>query len=432
MAPQRQIQGEQYIICESPEINVGWIGGWKRGIARVFPAFRSRNYRLYFAGQLISLIGTWLQMVAQGWLVWQLTGSALAVGSVAAVAGLPMFLFSFFGGMAADRFDKRKILFFTQASAMVLALALGGLTVTDRISVPAIAFLAFLLGVVHAIDSPARQAFVVELVGKKYLQSAIALNSGIFNGARVIGPSIAGFVIYFAGTGGAFLMNGVSYLAVLAALLFIKTKSNLPEVHPHPMRAIQQGLFYAWTHPVIKTLLFLTAVTSIFGWSYATMLPVIAAGTFGLNAQGLGFLYSAAGLGALAAMVLVSAFSAKIHPSVFIFGGNALFAAGIFLFTLAAHLPLALFFLFIAGLGLLAQFSTINGTIQHLVSDNFRGRIMSLYTFMFIGLMPLGNAEIGYLSERFGTAHAIQINTAIVLLLGLLVFLKAKNVNLRQ
>lgn len=378
------------------------------------------------------MVGTWLQMVAQGWLVLQLTNSALMVGLVAAAAALPALVFSLLGGVIVDRFDKRRILLFTQTSAMTLAFALGGLTVMDKISVPIIAFLAFLLGTVSAVDAPARQAFAVELVGKKDLQSAIVLNAGIFNSARVIGPSIAGFLIALVGTGGAFLLNGLSYFAAIAALLFIRTGIKVPEIHPHPLRAIQRGISYAWTHPTVQTLLLFTAVTSMFGWSYTTMLPVIAQRTFGLDAQGLGFLYAASGLGALVATVLVSAFSARIGPLLFIIGGNALFAVSIFLFTLTSFLPLALFLLFFAGLGLLAQFSMTNGTIQHSVTDAFRGRVMSLYTLMFLGLAPAGNAEIGYLSERFGTAHAIQINTAIALLFGLLVFLNRKRINSRS
>ncbi len=359
------------------------------------------------------MIGTWLQMVAQGWLVLQLTHSVFLIGLVAAIGSLPTLLFSLIGGVIVDRFSKRKILFFTQSASMILAFILGFLTVFGLINVWEIAFLAFLLGTVNAVDAPARQSFVIEMVGRNHLASAIALNSGTFNGARIIGPSIAGFLIAIFGSGGAFIINGISYIAVIAALIFIKVKEVVRETHPHPLRALKNGLSYTFNHPVIRTLLILTGVTSVFGWSYNTIMPYIAQNVFHVGADGLGYLYAASGFGALLAVVVVSALSHKVKPLFFILGGNILFVLSIIAFTFTSNFWVALPWLFLSGLGLLLQFSTMNTTIQHLVEDNFRGRVMSLYTLMFLGFFPVGNFQIGFLSEHFGTSFAIRSGAVI-------------------
>lgn len=416
---------DKHIHDRGPGISAGVSAGWLNRVTAAFPALRSRNYKLYFTGQFISLTGTWLQVVAQGWLVLKLTNSAFLVGFVAGLATLPMLIFSLFGGVIVDRFPKRKILLFTQAASMALAFILGLLTVLGLINVTEISVLAFLLGTVNAIDAPARQAFVIEMVERESLASAIALNSGIFNGARVIGPGIAGFLIAAVGTGGTFLINSLTYVAVIIALAFIDVKRPPGrKAHPSPLLAIKEGLGYSFTHPVIRTLLILAGVTSVFGWSYAAMLPVVAQNIFHLDAAGLGHLYAASGLGALVATILVSLFSERISPLWFIFGGNTLFAFSLILFTFTSSLTLALPLLFLSGLGILSQFSMMNATIQRLVEDSVRGRVMSIYVLMFIGLTPFGSFEAGILSERFGPAPAIRLGALIVFAFGVLVFLK--------
>ena len=391
-----------------------------KSILAVFPALRSRNYKLYFSGQIVSMIGTWLQIVAQGWLVLKLTNSAFYVGLVAAVSSLPTMLFSLLGGVIVDRFPRRSVLLFTQSAAMVLAFLLGALTLAHLAAIWNIMLLAFLLGCVSAVDAPARQAITVELAGKEYLPSAIALNSSIFNGARVIGPSLAGFLIALVGTGGAFILNGVSYIAVIIALLFINVSFVVPAKQSSPVQAIKEGLGYSWTHPVIRTLLGFTVINSVFGWSYTTMLPVIAQNTFHAGAAGLGYLYAASGLGALLATVLVSAYSGRISNVVFIVGGTLLFSVSIIAFTFTVVMAWALVFLFISGTGLIASFATINSTLQSMVEDRYRGRVMSIYTLAFLGLTPFGNLQVGYLSEHFGTGVAIRVGAIIVLIGGML------------
>lgn len=419
---------EESIINESPEISMGENPVLYEKLIAFFPAFGSTNYILYFFGQLVSLIGTWLQMVAQGWLVLQLTNSAFLIGVVAAAGTLPSLLFSLFGGVIVDRYPKKYILFFTQISSMICAVIMGVLTIMHVITVFEIILLSFLLGIVTALDIPARQAFVVELVDKDSIASAVALNSGIFNAARVIGPSIAGFLIALVGTGGAFVLNGISFIAVVIALYYIRVPIIVSNKHLHPWKAIKEGVAFSFAHPILRVLLIFTGIVSIFGWSYTTVMPVIAQDTFHLDASGLGLLYAAGGLGALVATGLVSGFSHKISSTMFIIGGNILFALALGLFTLTHNLPLALVLLFFSGIGLLTEFATINTAIQHMVDDEVRGRVMSIYSLMFIGLSPLGNVEVGFLAERFSSAFAIQVGAILVFISGIVVFSLRKRI----
>lgn len=414
---------EDFIINESPEISVGGNLRWVKKLGATFPALQNKNYQYYFYGQLVSLIGTWLQIVAQGWLVLQLTNSAFLVGLVAAVALVPSLLFSLFGGVIVDQFSKKKILLFSQSAAMVLAIILGILTLTDNISVWGIGTIAFLLGTVNAIDNPARQAFVPEIVSLEQLPSAIALNSGAFNAARVIGPSIAGVLIAVVGTGGAFIFNGLSYFAVLAALLSMKIETFSKPAKKNALQAIKEGISYSISHPIIRVLISITGVVSIFGWSYMTIMPVIAKHQFGLDATGLGYLYAASGMGSLVATFIVGAYAKKIPPVWFIFGGNSLFAISIILFSYTSSLVFALPLLFLVGMGLLSQAAMMNTIIQSLVQKELRGRVMSIYILMFLGLAPLGNFQIGWLSEQYSTGFAIRLGAVIVFLFGLLVFI---------
>lgn len=389
---------------------------------KAFPALESRNYKLYFSGQLVSLIGTWLQIVALGWLVLKMTNSAFLIGLITALGSLPSLLFTLFGGVLVDRFPKKKILYITQISAMILAFILGMLTILNIINIWEIGIIALLLGTVAAIDIPARQSFVSELVNKDQIPSAIALNSATFNAARVIGPGIAGFLIASIGTGGAFLVNAFSYIAVIAALWFMNIESAVLIKKIGTFEAIKEGLSYSFKHPVIKMLIIFTAVSSVFGWSYTTIMPLIASNDFNLDAAGLGYMYAAGGLGALMATLLIGFFSKKISAVYFILGGNTVFSICIILFSYTTNLTLGLILLFFAGFGLLAQFAMMNTTIQSLVKPEFRGRVLSIYIFMFMGLTPLGNFQVGLLSENMGTSFAIRAGAVIVFLFGVVVY----------
>jgi MFS family permease len=395
-----------------------------------FPAFQSPNFRRYFPGQVISMIGTWIQMVAQGWLVLEITSSAFDVGIVAAASTLPTLFLSLLGGVIVDRYPKRAILLLTQSAAMILAFVLGIFAMTGTVTLWIICVLSFLLGCVNALNVPALQAFLSEIVERDQLASAIAMNSAIYNVSRVIGPAIAGFLISVTGTGVAFLVNGVSFFAVILSLLSMKDLSRpvRSKIAVHPLLAIRDGLRYSWEHPLIRTIVFFIAVISIFAWSYVTMLPIIAKHTFGMGASGLGYLYGVSGLGSVVGTVLVSIYSRVIDRLVFIAGGTILFSVALIGFTFTTVVPVAFFFLFLSGFGLVAAVSTLSATIQSTVDDRFRGRVMSLYMMVFMGFMPIGNLEIGYLSEHFGTGIAIRIGCIVTILASLFLVYSSRSV----
>lgn len=423
---------ERHILHQSdrPEISEGANQRWVRRLAVTFPAFSNRNYRLYFTGQLVSLIGTWLQIVAQAWLVLQLTDSPVLLGAITALTTLPTLLFTLFGGVIVDRNPKKKVLLFTQVSSMCLAMILGALTLLDVVNLWYIGILSFLLGTVNSVDAPARQAFVSEITTKEQLPSAIAMNSAIFNTARAIGPAIAGVLIATVGTGWAFIVNGFTYLAVIGSLLSMQVEQFVAARKTHPIAAIKEGVRYSAQHPIIKNLLIFAAMLSIFGWSYTTILPLIAKLEFGLDATGLGYFYMAGGFGALLSAFLVAGLSKKVSPVFFIIGGNVVVTFNLVLFTLTTNFYLASVFLFFAGMGLVAQSSTLNSTLQGLVKKEFRGRIMSLYVLMFIGLVPLGNFQIGYISEAVGTGFAIQIGAGILFVFGMVLMVYRRRIKM--
>lgn len=413
-----------YNVPETAELSAGTnttAPGVKKSTS-AFPAFSNRNYRLFFGGQFISVIGTWLQIVAQAWLVLQHTSSPFLIGMVAASATLPSLMFALFGGVLVDRYNKKKILYCTQAANMILALTFGILTIANMADIWIIGVMAFLMGTINAIDAPARQAFVSTIVNKDQLASAIALNSGMFNAARAIGPAIAGLLIASVGSGPAFLLNGMSYLGVLVALRFIQYHHEPATKRDKPLRAIVNGIRYTFTHPLIRTLIVFTGVLSIFGWSYSTLVPLMAKTVFKVEATGLGYLYTATGLGSLLATFFVGAFSKRFPPIVFVFGGNLILAVALVLFSLNTNFSLALIFLFMIGMGLLSQAAMMNTLIQTVVRDDYRGRVMSVYVLMFLGFAPVGNFEVGFLTEHFGISFTLIVNACIVLAFGLLVF----------
>ncbi|MBI2074724.1 MAG: MFS transporter [Candidatus Levybacteria bacterium] len=417
------------MIDESQEISIGEVENWTEKLLSAFPALKHKNYQLYFFGQLISLIGMWLQRVAQGWLIFQLTNSAFWVGTVTGLSTLPILIFGLFGGVIVDRFPKKRILYFTQSSSMILAFLLGIFTIAGNANVINISILAFMLGIVDAIDKPARQSFAVEMVGKEDLDSAIALNSGIFNAARVLGPASAGILIAFFGTGLAFILNAISFIPVIIALYYIRIKETLPKSNPHPLLAIKEGLIYSYLHKPIRNLLIFSGFVSIFGWSHITIMPVIAKNSFQADAQGLGYLYAFSGLGAFIGAIFISAYSKKINYIKFIIVGNILFSIPIIIFSFTNNLIVAFPFLFLSGLGLIMQFSVINSAIQHMVDDKIRGRVMSIYVLMAIGTSPIGSFQIGLIADNFGTFIAISAGAIIMLISGFLLFMNMVNVN---
>ena len=399
----------RYLVTTAPELFATVPLRWfKRGLG-AFPAFKERNYRIYFAGQFLSLIGSWLQVVAQGWLVFELTHSAFWVGFVTALSSLPVLFFGLIGGVVVDRFDTKKILYITQVLPMVFAAILGFLTLTGNISLLHISVLAFLLGVVNALDVPARQTFTAKMIERRSLASAIVLNSAAFNGSRIIGPSFAGLSIALIGIGGTFVVNAASFLAVIGSLVLIRADTAPPETHPHPVAALKEGIRYTLSRRGLRLIMVTVALTSIFGWSYAAILPVIAGAVFHRGAEGLGQLYTAVGVGALCSTLLVSLFLHRLGPRPFMLGGSVLVTLALAAFSFVGRFDAGLGLMFLTGLGLMAQMSVMQTTVQHSINDAVRGRVMSIYVTMFRGMAPFGAFLIGYLGDAASPQWAIRL-----------------------
>jgi len=405
-------------------------GGLKAKLLAAFPPFAHRSFRLYFVGQIISMIGTWLEIVAQGWLVFDMTGSAFWVGVAAAASTIPTLLLSLFGGMLVDRYPRKAVLLWSQVLLMLLSFIFGAVVLLGWATLPLILVLAFLIGSVSAVATPAIQAFISEIVDRKHLPVAVALNSSIFNASRVIGPMLAGFMITWIGTGGAYIANGASFIAVIVALLAIELPNPKPRAvsAEHPIQSIRDGIVYAWKHPLIRTIVLFVAAVSIFGWSFMAMLPVVTKRVFGIGADGVGYLYSAFGLGSLFGTVVVSVSSGRVRSSLMVIGGILTFAFGLLAFTFSTWLPLALCCLFISGLGMLSAFATMTGTVQRLVEDRFRGRVMSIYLMVLLGLMPFGNLLMGSMSEHFGTPIALRTGALITIAATIFLFMSRKEI----
>lgn len=387
-----------------------------------FPALQYRNYRLYFIGQLISFTGSWLHGVAHGWLVYQLTESAFWLGAISAISAMPVLFLSLYGGFLVDKFNRKKLLIATQTAQLLCAFILGILTVTGLITLPLLIFLTLLSGIANAIDDPVTQAFVVDVVGKEDLPSAVGLNSTIFNTGRVLGPAAAGFLIALVGVGNIFLINALSFLAILISVYFIKVNMHIvSKKDERPVQAIKEGIAYSYAHPMIRWLLLTAAIGAIFCFSQATIMPVVATNVFQNGSQGLGVLLSATGVGALLGSLIISSQSKKIHALWFIASGNLLFFISMMLFTFTDNMRIASFCLFFSGLGLTLQFSSVYSTIQRMVKEEFRGRVSSIYILLFIGLSPLGNLFIGIAASWMGPLSAIRFCLFFIALYSIIV-----------
>ncbi len=389
-----------------------------------FAALRHRNFRLFFGGQLISLMGTWMQSVAQGWLVLQLSNSALVLGLVGAASSLPILALSLVGGTLADRVSKRRVLMVTQSCLMLLALALWALVASGVVATWQVLLMASLLGTVMAFDIPARQAFVVEMVGKEDLVNAIALNSSVFNAARIGGPALAGIIIASAGTANCFLFNGLSFVAVIVALALMDPRLlNGSAAHRGGLR---EGLrevraYLADSRPQLMVLL-MTSALSVFVLPYAVLMPIFARDVLRVGAQGLGFLMSATGLGALAGALSVATFGGRGSRSRWLFGSSFLVSAALMAFSFSRTYALSLALLFFVGLGVVVQSTTTNGFLQLSVPDAMRGRMMGLFGIMFMGMMPLGNLLAGFMAHLCGAPLALSLGAAVAGALAAAVF----------
>lgn len=370
-----------------------------------FAALRHRNYRLYWFGQVFSLVGTWMQAVSEPWLVLQLGGSAIQLGMVVALEFAPSMLLAPIGGVLADRFDKRKALIWTQVAAAAQALALFALTVTGAVQIWHVFVLATVLGVINAVNMPVRQAFAAELVPRKELVNAIALNSASFNAARIVGPAIAGITLALWGTAVNFGINAVSYLAVLAGLMLMDPAALYRVVQPQRLpvlRSVMEGVRYAVRTPGVLWPLVLLGGVSIFGLNFTTLLPLFATKTLGLHADGYGALYATMGVGSLIGSMSL-AFMGSRRPLVpLIVGGGIGFVSFELLLGLTRFAPLAFGIVPIIGLSSMLMINTINVTVQYGVPDELRGRVMSLYVLVFAGSSPLGGLFAGGTAQLLG------------------------------
>src|SRR5919107_1429493 len=388
-------------------------------ITRTFSSLAIRNYRLWVVGQGISLSGTWMQTVAQGLLVLQLTGSGTALGLVTALQTIPVLLFGPWGGVVADRFPKRRILYVTQAVSSVLALLLGTLVATGAIRIEMVYLFAISLGAVSAVDNPTRQAFVVEMVGKDEVVNAISLNSTEINLARVIGPAIAGILIASVGLAACFLINGFSFLAVLAVLMAMRAE----ELRPTPLASrmpgqLRQGLQYVRASPVIRTILVMMAVIGTFTYEFSVSLPLFAEVTFRQGPTAYAAMTAAMGLGAVVGGLYTA--SQGIGSLRRLTIAALLFGASVLLKALAPTLPLALLALVAVGFCSIGFTSLGNATLQLTSSAEMRGRVMALWTVAFLGSTPIGGPVIGAIGEHVGPRWALALGgVAAVLAAGL-------------
>lgn len=389
-----------------------------------FSAFQYRDFRFFWFGQLISLSGTWMQSVAQGWLVYSLTKSPFYLGLVAAFESLPIFLFTLVGGIAADRFRKRNVLLLTQTFSIIPALLLGILTDINVIAVWQVALLAAVLGTINSFDMPARQSFIFEMVGKGNLTNAIALNSAAFHGARMIGPVIAGIAIAHLGLPACFYLNAVSFVAVIIALSKIRIKGEVRESSNGIMRDFTEGIRYMKSKSEIYRIMFLIAVFGLIGMPFMNLLPVFAVEVLGKGPEGFGFLVGATGIGALTAALFLSFRTDIKEKNRFMFFSTLCFSILLFIFSLSTIFYLSIALLIFIGWSMLSFFATANSFIQLSVSDNMRGRAMSIYTFVFLGTAPIGNSIMGMAADAIGTTKIVSIAAVICFIASIVFFNK--------
>ncbi|MHB0885892.1 MAG: MFS transporter [Bacillota bacterium] len=387
-------------------------------MASPFSSLKHRNYRLYWFGQMVSLIGTWMQTTGQAWLVLILTDSPFLLGLIGALQFAPVLIFGLVAGVVADRVPKRTMLIVTQTSLMILAFVLAALTLSGHVRYWHIAILAALLGITNAFDGPTRQAFVVEMVGKEDLMNAIALNSSVFNVARIVGPAVSGFVTKVYGPGWAFFINGVSFLAVIAALFAMRV--DLPKrfeaVHRSVAADVREGLGYIGRTPQVLTVILLLGLISTFALNFNVFVPLLAKNVLHGDAGLYGYLMSAMGLGALIGAVGLAFISGRGPQRQLLVGGAVLLCVAEIGAAFIRHSGLAAVVLAIAGLATIVFTATSNTTVQVTVPDRLRGRVMSVYFMVFAGVSPFGALFAGTLAEKYGTPTAMFVGGLTALL----------------
>lgn len=388
----------------------------KRGARHTFRALEHRNFRLYFYGQLVSLIGTWMQQTAMSWLVYQITNSKFLLGVVSAAGSAPVMFFSLWGGSLADRYPKRSILLITQTVSMFLAVILAAAVWLGRADPWFIVAIALLNGTALGFDMPTRQSFMAELVSRKDLMNAISLNSSAVNGARVVGPSVAGLLLGQVGAAACFLLNALSFLAVIAGLWKMQIPPRGASAQSRSAGGGEHalsGLRYVAHHPRVRTILILFAVVGIFGWSYTVLMPAYARDLLHLGASGYGVLMAANGTGALCGALSIAAYGDRFVPRRVALSGVGIFSAALATFASVHHFALGLIALWFAGFGMMLFFSTANTVLQTIVPDEMRGRVMGVWSLIFGAMVPLGSLEVGLLSPAIGVPATLIVGAGV-------------------
>lgn len=394
--------------------------------SQTFAALRHPNFRLWFIGQIISLVGTWMQSTAQGYLVYELTDSPLLLGIVGFTSGIPVWLFSLYGGVIADHISRRKMIMITQSSMMLLALILALLTFTGLIQAWHIVIMAFLLGTANAFDAPARQSFVVEMVSREDLTNAIALNSSVFNLGTIIGPAVAGLVYAWLGPAWCFTINGISFIGVLTALFLMRVPAHQPTLQDKsPMANLLSGVRFAFGDVNIRVLLIVLGTISVFGFSLMNLMPAWATNVLGGDVKTNGLLLSARGVGSLAGALMIAYLGSRVVRGKIWTIGSAVMPISLLIFGVFRVLPVSLAMLVVMGWSLMSAVNITNALIQTHVPDELRGRVMSVYTLIFQGGMPIGALLTGWLAEKINEPTAV-ISSAMVMVVvvGLCQFLR--------
>jgi MFS family permease len=389
---------------------------WRAQFRSTFAAFKYRNYRIWFIGQLISLLGTWMQMTAQGYLVFDLTRSTAYLGYVAFAAGIPPWLFMLYGGVVADRISRRRLMMITQSTMMVLAAILAALTLSSVVQAWHIVVMAFLLGVANAFDAPARQAFVLEMVDREDLTNAIALNSTMFNLATAVGPAAAGVTYALFGPGWCFTINSISFLGVLGALAVMRlTPQQVTERGRSAVAELREGLGFAVTDPHIRILVGLVISMSVFGLSFVTLIPAWAVRILQGDVTTNGFLQSARGIGALTGALIIASLGRFRFRGKLLTAATFLFPGALIVFSFIRVEALSLLVMVVVGIGLIVSLNLCNSLVQTISPDRLRGRIMGIYSLSFFGFMPLGGLLAGIVAEQIGEPLTVGLSAAITL-----------------
>jgi MFS family permease len=385
-----------------------------KGLKAIFRALNHRNYRLFFGGQGISLIGTWMQQVAMSWLVYRMTHSAFLLGVAGFLGLIPTFLLAPFSGVLSDRLNRHRILVITQTLAMIQAFVLAILDLTGTIDVWHLIMLILFLGFVNAFDAPARQSFVVDMVEKKEdLSNAIALNSFLFNGARLVGPSIGGIVISILGEGMCFFLNGLSFLAVIVALLAMKIRFRKRETQRTQVwQGLKEGFTYAFGFAPIRFILFLLSLVSLMGMPYTVLMPIFAKDILHGGPHTLGFLMAASGMGAVAGAIYLASRKSVLGLGRIIVTASIIFGSGLITFSLSHVLWFSLSILAFTGFGMMVQMASSNTILQTIVEEDKRGRVMSFYMMSFMGMAPFGSLLAGSVASKIGAPNTLIIGGA--------------------